>query len=132
MKKVILAIDDNEDFIETLKDMLGDEGYKVVGLTDPTKTEEFIEKHKPHLLMIDVFMPKKTGFNLLEDFNAKKKYEDIPKIFLTCLDDDIEKMTARACGVMYYVTKPFKPEELLDTVKKALRGKRKGGADATR
>ncbi|HNX91809.1 MAG TPA: response regulator [Candidatus Omnitrophota bacterium] len=126
MKKVILAVDDNEDFLSMLKEILDGSGYDTKTLSDPTKTEEYIEQFHPGLLIIDVFMPKRSGFNLLEDFREKQLYVDIPKIFLTCLDDDIEKMTARACGVTQYITKPFKPEELISMVKKVM--SRKGGS----
>lgn len=121
MNKVILAIDDEKEFLSTLKDILETEGYDVKTLSDPTKTEEFIEKYRPDLLLMDVFMPKKTGFNLVEDFNARGVYHDLPKIFITCLDDDIEKMTARACGVSQYITKPFDPKELINRIEKILK-----------
>jgi len=65
-------------------------------------------------------MPGRTGFNLIEDFNAKNIYQDIPKIFLTCLNDDVEKMTARARGIVSYITKPFEPKELISSVKETL------------
>ena len=120
MKKVVLAIDDNEDFLLTLRDMLQGEGYDVVTLSEPEKAEEYIDTYSPDLIMIDVFMPKRSGFNIIEDFREKGLYMDIPKIFLTCLDDDVEKMTAKACGVDRYITKPFHPEELLTMVKNVL------------
>jgi DNA-binding response OmpR family regulator len=120
MEKIVLAIDDNRDFLRILEDMLEDSGYKVISLADPSKAEEFIDKFKPDILIIDVFMPKRSGFNLLEDFKEKGLYKNIPKIFLTCLDDDIEKMTAKACGVSQYITKPFNPDELLRVIKRAL------------
>lgn len=115
--KLILAIDDNEDFLITLEDILKGEGYKVKVLTDPSRTEEYIDKYDPDLLIIDVFMPGRSGFNIIEDFKEKGLYDKLPKIFLTCLDDDIEKMTAKACGVDKYITKPFHPEELLSMVR---------------
>jgi len=117
MAKTILAIDDDQEFLTTLKDILESEGYKVMTLSDPTRAEHFIEKYDPGLLILDVFMPRRTGFNLLEDFNKKGIYGDLPKIFLTCLDDDVERMTARAVGVGKYLTKPFQPEDLIDMVK---------------
>ncbi len=116
MEKIILAVDDDKVFLKTLKDMMREEGYVVETLSDPTKTEEYIEKFRPDLLIVDVFMPGKSGFNLLEDFSDEGKYEDLPKIFLTALDDEVEKMSARACGVKHYITKPFDPRDLLDIV----------------
>jgi len=116
MGKLILAIDDNVDFLETLGYMLKDEGYEVVTLSEPSKVEAYIDKFNPDLLIIDVFMPGRSGFNILEDFKEKGIYKNIPKLFLTCLDDDIEKMTAKACGVDHYITKPFKSDELLKMI----------------
>ncbi len=120
MPKTILAIDDDKNFLATLRDILEHEGYTVETLANPILAERHIESHKPDLLIIDVFMPERTGFNLVEDFNENKLYQDIPKIFLTCLDDDIERMTARASGVVHYMTKPLKPEELLKEVKQLI------------
>lgn len=120
MSRTILAIDDDKEFLTTLKDILESEGYEVMTLSDSTRAEHYIEKYHPGLLILDVFMPQRTGFNLLEDFNKKGLYGDLPKIFLTCLDDDVERMTARACGVGQYLTKPFQPEKLIEMVKKIL------------
>lgn len=124
MPKMILAIDDDEDFLVTVKDMLEDEGYSVVTLSDPRRVEEYIEKHKPDLLIMDIFMPKRTGFNILEDFREKGIHERLPKIFLTCLDDDTERMAAKARGAEEYITKPFHPRELMNKVKECLAGER--------
>ena len=120
MAQKILAIDDNKEFLDTLKDILENKGYDVTILADPMKAEHYIDKYAPDLLIIDVFMPERSGFNLVEDFNEKGLYGSIPKIFLTCLDDDVERMTARACGVTQYLTKPFQPEDLLSLVESTL------------
>ncbi len=121
MKK-ILAIDDNVDFLCTLEDILSNNGYDVKTLSDPNKTEDVIKEFIPDLLVIDIFMPERSGFNILEDFRKKGLYENIPKVFLTCLDDDIERMTARACGVSRYIAKPVRPKELLVAVGELLNG----------
>lgn len=121
MPATILAIDDDRELLDTLKDILEEEGYIVEVLADPMETEKRIDECNPDLLIIDVFMPKRTGFNLIEEFNAKNLYHDLPKIFLTCLNDDIEKMTARARGIVSYITKPFEPQELIDAVKETLK-----------
>ncbi|MBU0683329.1 MAG: response regulator [Candidatus Omnitrophica bacterium] len=120
MEKTILAIDDDKAFLSTLRDIFEPEGFDLKTLSDSTKAEEYIDKYHPDLLIIDIFMPGRSGFNLLEDFKDKGLYQNLPKIFLTCLDDDVEKMTARSCGVEHYVTKPFQPEELIRRIKKIL------------
>lgn len=120
MSKNILAIDDDKDFLKTLKDILEIEGYRVKTLSEPLKAEQYIERYRPDLLILDVFMPGRTGFNIVEDFGEKGFYRELPKIFLTCLDDDVEKITARAHGVGLYITKPFQPEELVRLVRTVL------------
>ncbi|KJJ85990.1 two-component response regulator [Candidatus Omnitrophus magneticus] len=116
-KKRILVIDDNESLLKMLKISLNNAGYESEILSDPFKAEQYIETFKPELLLIDIFMPGRSGFNIVEDFNAKGIYKKIPKIFLTGLDDDIEKMTAMGIGVTSYITKPFKIQDLIDCIK---------------
>lgn len=120
MKKTILVIDDDAALLTTLKDILEEAGYKTIALADPLEAENYIETYAPDLLIIDIFMPDRTGFNLIEDLREKGMYLDLPKIFLTCLDDDIEKMTASACGVRRYVTKPFEPKKLIEDIEDIL------------
>ncbi|MDD4956129.1 MAG: response regulator [Candidatus Omnitrophica bacterium] len=120
MAKRILAIDDDKGLLSLLQFNLEAEGYEIQTLADPMRTEEYIDKFKPDLMIIDILMPGRSGFNILDDFKREGKYQGIPKIFLTCLDDDIEKMVARGCGVENYITKPFKPAELLKVIKNIL------------
>ncbi len=117
MGKVVLLIDDDDNLLRTLKDILDAEGYEAVPLNNPSLAEEYIDRYEPVLMIIDIFMPGRSGFNLLEDFSRNKSYREIPKIFVTCLDDDIERMTARACGVEKYITKPFPPEYVVSCVR---------------
>ena len=120
MSRKILVIDDDESFLNVIYDILTGEGYVVTTLSDSTLAEEYIEKYSPDLMIIDIFMPKVTGFNLVENFKENEKYQKIPKVFLTCLDDDIERMMAKACGVNRYLTKPFDPEELVKHIRELL------------
>ncbi|MFH1877302.1 MAG: response regulator [Candidatus Omnitrophota bacterium] len=116
MGKRILLIDDNERFLKMMDSLLASEGYDIITLGDPIKTEDYIEEYRPDLLIIDIFMPGRTGFNIIEDFSEKGMYSEIPKIFLTGLDDDVEKSVAKSCGISYYITKPFQPDELLEAI----------------
>lgn len=119
-RKKILIIDDDENFLKTTQDILQSAGYDSSILNNPMKTEEYIEKEKPDLLIIDIFMPQRSGFNILEDFTSKNIYQYIPKIFLTALDDSTEKMVAHGLGIEDYIVKPFNPMELISKIKKCL------------
>jgi DNA-binding response OmpR family regulator len=120
MMSKILIIDDNKDFLALIEAFLSSEGYNVKTLANPHKAEEYIEGFNPDLLIIDVFMPERSGFNIIEDFIAKGVYQDIPKIFLTGLDDEVEKMTAKGIGVSEYITKPVIPSELSRVIESIL------------
>ncbi len=121
----ILVIDDNKDFLAVIKTFLDGEGYDVKTLSDPLKAEEYMEKFTPDLMIIDIFMPERSGFNIIEDFEEKGIYRDIPKIFLTGLDDDIEKMTAKGVGVAEYITKPVMPSELSRVIETTISSQQK-------
>lgn len=119
-KKKILIIDDDENFLKTTQDILREAGYSTAVLSNPMKAEEYIEKEKPDLLIMDIIMPDRSGFNIAEDFNKRDIYQEIPKIFLTVLDDSAERMVAHIDGVKDYITKPFNPAELIGKIKKYL------------
>ncbi len=123
MEKTILVIDDDKDLLELLEKRLTARGYAVKTLSEPAKTEEYISRFNPALLLIDVFMPGRSGFNILEDFMEKGIYKEIPKIFLTVLDDDVERLVAKRYGVLKYITKPFEIEELHSLINEILADK---------
>ena len=114
MGKKILIIDDNSNFLEYTKYILDCEGYETEVIDDPLKTEEYIDSFHPDLLIIDVYMPQRTGFDIIESFNNNHIYQDIPKIFVTGLNDDIEKAVALSSGVKEYIVKPFNFEKFCE------------------
>jgi len=120
-KKKILIIDDNKNFLTSTEDILQKAGFEPIPLSDPTKTEDYIKKTRPDLIIMDIFMPKRSGFNILEDLAEKNLYRDIPKIMLTVLDDSNERLAARASGACEYISKPFNPGLLIDTIHQCLK-----------
>jgi len=119
-KKKILIIDNNESFLETTQDILRNAGYNAVTLSDPFKAEECMKKEKPDLLILDILMHGRSGFNILQDFSDKNIYQEIPKILLTVLDNPVERTVAAIRGVEEYITKPFNPDDLISKIKKCL------------
>jgi DNA-binding response OmpR family regulator len=115
MNKTILAVDDDDVFLGELKEMIEkNSDYDVKTLKDPFMTEEYLDAYRPHALLLDILMPKRSGFNVIENLIKKEIHQDIPKAFVTCLNEESERLTAFACGVKWYITKPFKPEELMN------------------
>ena len=119
-KKKILIIDNNKSFLETTQGILQNAGYRVVALSDPLKAEECVLKEKPDLLILDILMHGRSGFNILQDFDDKNICRKIPKILLTILDNPVERIVASARGVEEYISKPFNPDDLISKIKKCL------------
>ncbi|AXX92693.1 diguanylate cyclase response regulator [Malaciobacter molluscorum LMG 25693] len=120
MNKKILVIDDNSLNIEILVDLLGDE-YDVFGALDAAMSFEIIEENLPDLILLDIVMPDINGFELCQKLKLDKKTKNIPIIFITAKTDEDSIEKAFEVGGIDYVTKPFKPKELLVRVKTQLK-----------
>jgi len=120
-KKKILVVDDEKDFVAMLKLRLEASGYEVIPAFDGIQGVTFAKKNKPDLIILDVMMPAGGGGYLTcERLHMHPLTRSIPIIFLTAKSqlDDVAK--AYSVGGKYYLTKPYEPELLLETVKKAL------------
>ncbi len=113
----LLVVDDNEDNRYALTLQLGRAGYKnVATAADGREALELVQSRKFDLVLLDVVMPGLDGFAVCERLRAQDATRDIPVVFLTALDDTIDKVHAFSVGAVDYVTKPFRSEELLARV----------------
>ena len=119
-KKKILVVDDEKDFVEMIKFRLEANGYEVIAAFDGIQGVAFAKRKKPDLILLDVMMPAGGGYLTCERLHMHPLTRSIPIIFLTAKSqlDDLAK--AYSVGGKYYLTKPYEPELLLETVKKAL------------
>ncbi|MDD4957481.1 MAG: response regulator [Candidatus Omnitrophica bacterium] len=118
MSKRILILDDNVDFLTIEKRVLEGNGYDVRAISKPMEIEKNIEEFGPDVLIIDIYMPGRSGFDIVEEFRRRGVYGNIPKIFLTGIDDDVDKMIAKYDGVAEYITKPYAGKVLLEALEK--------------
>lgn len=116
MKK-ILIVDDEDKIRELIKVNLEIVGYSCFEAEDGNKALELIEKDKPDLVLLDIMLPGKSGFELVDDFINR----NIPVIFLTAKDGTIDKVKGLKLGADDYITKPFDSMELLARVEVVLR-----------
>jgi len=93
-------------------------GYWSVAIHDPMRVEPTIDVERPSLLLLDVVMPQRNGFQVCRDLKADQNYRDIPVILVTSKDGDSDKFWAKQQGADGYVVKPFTPEQLLAEVKR--------------
>lgn len=112
----ILVADDELDILEILNFNLQAEGYHVIKATNGNEAVELARIHKPDLIILDVMMPGKTGFEVCKILRADKAFENTIIIFLTALNDDSTEIKGLETGGDDYITKPISPKVLISRV----------------
>lgn len=120
MNKKILIIEDEKTLAEVLKSRLEKEGYDVDLAWDGEEGLEKIEKWKPNLILLDIIMPKKNGYEVLEDLNEKGNRT--PVIVISNSGQPVEIEKTKKLGVIDHLIKTeFDPKEVVDKVKKCFK-----------
>lgn len=117
-RKTILIVDDEDNVRESLREVLGDEGYHVVDTADGTRVRELIEKEKPGLVLLDIWMPEVDGIELLKEI--KKQDPEINVIMISGHGNIHTAVTATKFGAFDFIEKPLSLDGLLLTVQRAL------------
>ncbi len=120
MAKILIA-DDDPDLLDIIEFRLVAEGHEVITATDGAIALELIKKHIPQLCILDVMMPRLSGFDVLTSVRADKNIKCIKIIMLTASvsESDIEK--GFELGADDYLAKPFNQTELRSRIKLQLR-----------
>ena len=122
----ILLIEDDPAIVENLSAFLKEEGFEVSAADGQTKAMEILESGRPDLILLDVTLAEGNGYSACTAI--KMKY-DIPVIFLTALRDEFSVVTGLDMGADDYISKPFRPRELVSRMRSVLRrAGRSGGA----
>ena len=119
-KKTVLIVDDTETNIDILLELLGDK-YDVMVSLDGKNALEIAQKDDIDLILLDIMMPEMDGYEVCKRLKENKSTSAIPVVFITAKidEDSIEK--AYEIGGVDYISKPFKPRELLARVKTQLK-----------
>jgi len=117
--QTIFVVDDSGMNLVVVKDALKD-NYRVMTLPSAAKMFSLIEKLKPDLILLDVFMPEMDGFEAIKLLKNNEQYANIPVIFLSSTIDDSIKERGEKSGVVDFVLKPFEKAELLEKIAKCL------------
>jgi twitching motility two-component system response regulator PilH len=118
--KKVLIVDDSPSQVKLMQGLLEREGYWPVGLIDPTKVEEAIVNERPGVILLDVVMPDRNGYQVCRDLKGNAEFNNIPVIMVTSKDSVSDKFWGEQQGADGYVTKPFTREELLRAVRRFL------------
>jgi len=122
MDKKILFVEDEPNLQKAISEVLVQEGYKVLKAADGEEGLKVAQTEKPHLILLDLILPKKDGFEVLKELKADEKTKDIPVVVLTNLEGigDVEK--ALSLGATTYLVKAnYELEDVLKTVKSQLK-----------
>ena len=120
----ILIVEDEDFLVRALKDNLTSVGYNVVVARDGEQVFTEIAKKKPDLILLDLLLPKKNGFDVLSDIRTNPELQLIPVIILSNLGEDSEIKRALELGANDYFVKSQHPiQEVIDKAKEYLQGK---------
>jgi len=119
MKK-ILVVDDEKDFREILSETLVKEGYEVQTAKDGGEALDRMRDFAPNLVVLDINMPGKNGFEVCKEIRTDPLYGNIPVVFLTVRTEKKSMLKGMELGSDEYITKPFRPKELVLRIKNIL------------
>jgi len=118
VQKRVLIVDDSPAQVKLIQGLLEREGYSPVGLNDPKLVEETIVSMRPNVILLDVVMPDRNGFQVCRDLKGNAEFKSIPVIMVTSKDTASDKFWGEQQGADGYVTKPFTREDLLRAVRR--------------
>ena len=116
-KAKILVVDDEANIVIALKYILQKEGYDVETARDGEEALSKVEKFNPDIVLLDIMMPKKSGYEVCAALKADKKTQLIPIIMLTALAQKEERIKAIEAGADEFISKPVDQNELLEITK---------------
>jgi DNA-binding response OmpR family regulator len=128
MTKILVA-EDERDIRELIGFTLRFAGFEVVLAVNGIEAVEKVVQEQPDLVMLDVRMPKMTGYEVCRRLKENPETSDIPIVFLSAKGQEGEIEQGLASGALEYIVKPFAPDELTSQVKEILQRKGKGSLE---
>jgi len=120
MSTKILIADDEPNILISLEFLMKREGYEVVLARDGQEAIDAIARERPALVLLDVMMPVKTGFDVCHEVRSNETLRDTLIVMLTAKGRDTDVAKGLALGANAYMTKPFSTRELVQKVKEML------------
>ncbi len=119
--KRILCIEDEQEMIDLIRLILGRRGFDVKGATGGMEGLKMVRQEVPDLVLLDLMMPDLDGWEVYQQMKADDKTRNIPVIVVTAKAQNIDRVLGmHIAKVDDYITKPFSPQELLNSVEKVL------------
>ncbi len=120
MSKSVLVVDDEVNISISLQFLMTQAGYEVRLAADGEAALQEVQSDPPDLILLDINMPKRSGFEVCETIRANAAWANIRIVMLTAKGQDIEREQGLALGADDYITKPFSTQEVVAKVKQML------------
>jgi DNA-binding response OmpR family regulator len=122
MAKHVLVVDDEPNIVLSLEFLMKREGYNVTTAGDGDAALEAVDAKVPDLILLDINMPKRDGFDVCQTLRANPEYKDVKILMLTAKGRDVDQEKGLALGADDYVTKPFATQDVVAKVAELLAG----------
>jgi len=116
----VVVIDDEADILQLIRMKLSKEGFNVSTASNGDEGIEKVLREKPDVIIVDILMPGKDGYELVSEVKAKLREESPVIIMLTSKTEDADMVKGLSMGADDYITKPFSPRELIERINVAL------------
>lgn len=125
MNKKIMIVDDDREFLEELRETLTLSGYELVAVNDATLVLELASSVKPDLILLDLRMPQKSGFQVADELRHISEVAHIPIIAMSAYLKDDYTSLLNICGIKKCLRKPFHPLDVIGQIEEVLAEGRK-------
>ncbi len=117
MTKHVILVEDEMNIAEAIRFLLSQDGWRVETLANGATAAQIIRKAAPQLVILDVMLPGKSGFEILHELREDPDLQDLPVLMLTARGQARDREMAEMAGVSKFMTKPFSNTEMLDAVR---------------
>lgn len=115
--KRVLLIEDEPNIIEAIRFILSRDGWRVDTHSDGKTALEAVQTRAPDLIILDVMLPNRSGYDILNDLRDAEATRDVPVLMLTARGQKKDRELAERLGASKFMTKPFSNGEMLNTVR---------------
>lgn len=117
MGKRVLLIEDEPNIIQAISFILSRDGWRVDTHADGATALDAVARRVPDVVILDVMLPNRSGFDVLQDLRANPETQSLPVLMLTARGQDRDRELAARYGASEFMTKPFSNAAVLDTVR---------------
>lgn len=116
----VLVIEDEPNILEAIRFILSRDGWRVDAHADGKSAIEAVSRYQPDLVILDVMLPNRSGFDILQNIRADAATRDLPVLMLTARGMAQDRELAERYGVSRFMTKPFSNADVLKTVRELM------------